>query len=232
MVPSWDRVPGDMRSDAVRSYYEILRRKKASLIAKRIFDVVVSALMIVILSPVMLVLAVMIKADSRGPVLYRQERVTQYGRVFRVFKFRTMVENADQIGAHVTADKDPRITGMGSRIRDLRLDELPQLFNVFAGSMSFVGTRPEALRYVRAYTDEMKATLLLPAGVTSEASIEFKDEAELLEGAADIEKKYVEEVLPRKMAYNLRYLERMSFFGDMALMFRTVVRVLHQRRRD
>lgn len=226
MIPSWDKIPEELKNDAVKEYYDLLTKKKMSLLVKRLFDIVVSFIMIVVLSPILAIIAIIIKMDSKGPAIYRQERVTQYGKVFRVCKFRTMVDRADQIGTHVTVDGDPRITRVGRKIRDCRLDELPQLFNVFAGTMSFVGTRPEAIKYVGAYTDEMKATLLLPAGVTSKASIMFKDEAELLADEPDVDKAYVEKVLPEKMKFNLEYLREFSFFEDIMLMIKTVLAVL------
>lgn len=222
MIPSWDKLPPDMRTAVVREYYDILRCKKISLIAKRLFDIVASLVLIVIVSPVLVAVAVMIKLDSEGSVFYRQERVTQYGRHFRIYKFRTMVQDADRIGSHVTVGNDPRITRVGAKIRSRRIDELPQLFNVLGGSMTFVGTRPEAVKYVEAYTAEMKATLLLPAGVTSSASIRYKDEAELLKASDDPDKTYTDKVLPEKMRINCEYLRNYSFFGDIALMLRTV----------
>lgn len=222
MIPSWDKLPPDMRTAVVREYYDILRCKKISLIAKRLFDIIASLVLIVIVSPVLVAVAVMIKLDSEGSVFYRQERVTQYGRHFRIYKFRTMVQDADRIGSHVTVGNDPRITRVGAKIRSRRIDELPQLFNVLGGSMTFVGTRPEAVKYVEAYTDEMKATLLLPAGVTSSASIRYKDEAELLKASDDPDKTYTDKVLPEKMRINCEYLRNYSFFGDIALMLRTV----------
>ena len=222
MIPSWDKLPPDMRTTVVREYYDILRCKKISLIAKRLFDIIASLVLIVIVSPVLVAVAVMIKLDSEGSVFYRQERVTQYGRHFRIYKFRTMVQDADRIGSHVTVGNDPRITRVGAKIRSRRIDELPQLFNVLGGSMTFVGTRPEAVKYVEAYTDEMKATLLLPAGVTSSASIRYKDEAELLKASDDPDKTYTDKVLPEKMRINCEYLRNYSFFGDIALMLRTV----------
>ena len=222
MIPSWDKLPPDMRTAVVREYYDILRCKKISLIAKRLFDIVASLVLIVIVSPVLVAVAVMIKLDSEGSVFYRQERVTQYGRHFRIYKFRTMVQDADRIGSHVTVGNDLRITRVGAKIRSRRIDELPQLFNVLGGSMTFVGTRPEAVKYVEAYTDEMKATLLLPAGVTSSASIRYKDEAELLKASDDPDKTYTDKVLPEKMRINCEYLRNYSFFGDIALMLRTV----------
>lgn len=226
MTPKWDKLPDELKNDTVKEYYDLLNKKKASLLAKRLFDIVVSFMMIVVLSPILAIIAIVIKLDSKGPAIYRQERITQYGKVFRVCKFRTMVDNADQMGSHVTVEGDNRITRVGKKIRDCRLDELPQLFNVFAGTMSFVGTRPEAVKYVYEYTDEMKATLLLPAGVTSNASIMFKDEAELLADSDDVDRAYVKKVLPEKMKYNIEYLKTFSFFGDIGLMFKTVISVL------
>lgn len=222
----WDKLPDNMRTDAVRPYYEALKKQTLSLVFKRLFDIVVSALMLIILSPLFLILAIAIKIDTAGPVFYRQVRVTQYGKNFRIFKFRSMVSNADKIGTQVTVSNDSRITRVGKIIRDCRLDELCQLIDVFRGTMTFVGTRPEVPKYVEAYTPQMMATLLLPAGVTSEASILYKDEAELLDKAEDADKVYVDEVLPAKMVYNLQSLKNFSFLSDIATMFRTVFAVL------
>lgn len=226
ILKKWEQLPEQLRTDAVRPYYEHLKKKQASLVLKRIFDVFVSAVMLIILAPVFLVLAVAIKLDSPGPVFFRQERVTQYGKHFRIFKFRSMVDKADQMGTPVTVGNDKRITRMGKLIRKCRLDELCQLIDVFRGTMTFVGTRPEVPKYVAAYTPEMQATLLLPAGVTSLASIMYKDEDELLAGAEDVEKTYTQQVLPDKMRYNLEAIEKFSFFGDIKLMFMTVFAVL------
>ena len=226
MLKSWDKLPEELRTEEVRPYYDCLRKKQVSLFFKRVFDIVVSALMLIVLSPAFLVLAIAIKADSPGPVFYRQERVTQYGKHFRIFKFRSMVTNADKLGSQVTVSGDARITRVGHFIRDCRLDELCQLIDIFRGTMTFVGTRPEVPKYVAAYTPEMMATLLLPAGVTSEASIAYKDEAQLLDAAEDVDRVYIEQVLPDKMAYNLKALKEFSFFGDIATMFRTVAAVL------
>ena len=148
ILPKWDNLPEEMQNDAVAGYYKILKKKKAGLVIKRVFDLTVSLAMLVILSPALAVLAVLIKLDSKGPVFYRQERVTACNRTFRIFKFRTMVQNADQIGSLVTVGNDPRITRVGSKIRKCRLDELPQLINIVKGEMSFVGTRPEVRKYV------------------------------------------------------------------------------------
>lgn len=226
MLKNWNKLPEYMRTDEVRPYYDLLQRKKLSLFFKRVFDIVVSLIMIILCSPILLIISILIVKDSKGGVFYRQERVTQYGRVFRIFKFRTMVQNADQIGTQVTVSNDSRITKIGSKLRNCRLDELPQLFNIFLGDMTFVGTRPESVHYVKSYTNEMYATLLLPAGVTSEASIEYKDEAELLDQADDVDCVYINEVLPEKMKYNLNSIKEFSFFKEIATMYRTVFAVL------
>ena len=225
-MKKWSELPQNMQSDAVREYYDILNSKTVSLILKRLFDIIVSSVLIVICSPVMLILAICIKIDSKGPVMFRQRRVTTCNRVFRIFKFRTMVNDAEKKGTQVTTNNDPRVTKVGKLIRGCRLDELPQLFNVFLGDMTFVGTRPEVEKYVAAYTDEMMATLLLPAGITSVASIKYKDEERLLEAAENTDEVYINEVLPEKMKYNLEALKNFSFFGDIKIMFQTVFAVL------
>lgn len=225
---SWEKLPQQMQTEAVKPYYEILQKKQVSLIFKRSFDIVVSVIMLLILSPVFLVLAIAIKLDSKGPVFYRQVRVTQYGKEFRIFKFRTMVNNADKIGSQVTVGGDSRITRVGKVIRDCRLDEIGQLLNILGGSMTFVGTRPEVPKYVEKYTPEMWATLLLPAGVTSEASIRYKDEAALLDAAEDVDAIYIQDVLPGKMKYNLRSIQEYSFFKDIETMFQTVAAVINR----
>lgn len=217
-----------MQTEEVRPYYEKLSRKWFSLFVKRIFDFAVSSVMLVILSPALLVLAVMIKKDSEGPVFYRQERITQYGRKFRIYKFRTMVINADKIGSLVTVGEDPRITKIGKRLRGCRLDELPQLINIWKGEMTFVGTRPEVEKYVKKYKPEMMATLLLPAGVTSEASIQYKDEDKLLADVSgeDADRVYVEKILPEKMKWNLEEIRKFGFFREIGTMVKTVVAVM------
>ena len=226
ILKKWEELPENLRTDAVRPYYELLAKRKGSLLLKRCFDVVVSSIMLLILAPVFLVLAIAIKLDSPGPVFYRQVRVTQYGQEFRIFKFRSMVQGADKRGSLVTVSGDSRITRVGKFIRKCRLDELCQLIDIFRGTMTFVGTRPEVPKYVAAYTPEMMATLLLPAGVTSEASILYKDEADLLDAAEDVDAVYIRDVLPGKMKYNLDALKNFSFFSDIATMFRTVFAVL------
>lgn len=226
LVKKWEKLPPQMQNEAVRPYYEKLRRKNFSLFWKRIFDFFVSTIMLLILSPLFLILAIAIKIDSRGPVFFRQERVTQYGKKFRIFKFRTMVNDADKKGSQVTVSGDRRITKVGKFIRKCRLDEVSQLIDIWRGTMTFVGTRPEVPKYVERYTDEMLATLLLPAGVTSEASIKFKDEDELLKDAENVDDTYVGVVLPQKMEYNYQSLRKYGFWRDIGTMFKTVFAVL------
>lgn len=222
----WEQLPAEMQTEDVRKYYDVLRQKRTSLFFKRVFDIVVSLIMLVFLSPIFLILAVAIKLDSKGPVFYRQIRVTQYNKKFRIFKFRTMVQDADKKGSLVTVSGDSRITRVGKFIRKCRLDEICQLIDVFRGTMTFVGTRPEVPKYTEQYTPAMMATLLLPAGVTSLASIYYKDESKLLDVAEDTDKVYVETILPEKMYYNLKGIEQFSFWGDVRIMFMTVFAVL------
>lgn len=227
MLKSWENLPDSLRTERVRPYYESLKNKQGQLLLKRAFDILLAAVLLVLLSPVMLILALAIKLDSPGTVMFRQVRVTQYGREFRIFKFRTMVSNAQQLGTQVTVQGDARVTRMGRLLRRCRLDELPQLLNILTGEMSFVGTRPEVPKYVSQYTPEMMATLLLPAGVTSRASIEYKDEDRLLADAQKADETYVEQVLPGKMAYNLNSLLTFSLWDDLKTMVQTVLAVLH-----
>lgn len=226
MLRKWEELPEKMQTEAVRPYYEYLNKKRGSLMLKRAFDVIVSVVLLIVLSPIVLVLSIMIIMDSKGGVFYRQERVTQYGRTFRIFKFRTMVANADKIGTQVTVQNDSRITKIGEKLRKYRLDELPQLINILLGDMTLVGTRPESTHYVKYYTPEMYATLLLPAGVTSEASILYKDEADLLRDAEDADKVYIETVLPEKMKYNLESIRKFSCMKEIGTMFKTVLAVV------
>ena len=225
MLCKWEDLPLELQTEEVRPYYDILREKRLSLLTKRLFDVVVSAVMLVMLSPVFLVLAIAIKLDSPGPVFYRQVRVTRYGKEFRIFKFRSMVQNADK-GSLLTVGADSRITRVGKFIRKYRLDEFCQLIDILRGTMTFVGTRPEVPKYVAHYTAEMMATLLLPAGVTSKASILYKDEDTILNGAENVDEVYVTTVLPEKMKYNLNAIAEFSFFSDIQVMFMTVFAVL------
>ena len=227
MPVQWENLPENMKKDAVRPYYNLLVKRKNAIVRKRIMDVFLSFVLTVLLSPVMLAIALAIKAEDGGPVFYRQERITTYGRKFRIFKFRTMVTDADKRGPLITGKSDDRITKMGHKLRKCRLDELPQLLNILAGEMSFVGTRPEVERYVDCYTDEMMATLLLPAGVTSMASMVYKDEdtvmAHYLEKGETVDDVYVRRILPKKMRYNLEYLKSVE---DLKIMVKTVLEVL------
>ena len=226
ILKNWEQLPEELQLDEVKPYYEVLKKKKLSLILKRIFDIVVSLIMLIILLPVFIFLGIAIKIDSKGPIFFRQERITQYGKTFKIFKFRTMVNNAEKLGTQVTVGNDARITKVGKFIRDYRLDEIAQLLNILTGDMTFVGTRPEVRKYVNHYTKEMMATLLLPAGVTSLASIYYKDEAKLLDKSNNPDKTYVEEVLPGKMKYNLQSIKEFNFFEDIKTMLKTVVAVI------
>ena len=230
MLKHWEQLPESMQTEAVRPYYERLRKREGALRRKRLFDLCGSLVLTVLLSPVMLVIAILIKAEDRGPVFFRQERVTTYGRVFRIFKFRTMIVDADKKGPLVTGKADSRITKVGSKLRHLRLDELPQVLNIVTGDMSFVGTRPEVKKYVEQYTEEMKATLLLPAGVTSLASIAFKEEDEMIAHYAELgestDEAYRNHILPRKMRYNLDYLKKAGVAQDLRIMIKTVLEVI------
>ena len=217
-------------TEAVKKYRASIEKKKISLFLKLFFDKVLALILLITLSPIILGIAIWIKLDSEGPIFYRQERITTYGRTFRIFKFRTMVKDADKLGTAVTQQNDPRISKVGHKLRKLRLDELPQLINVLIGDMSFVGVRPEVAKYVDKYTDEMNATLLLPAGITSPASIEYKDEDEVIEkfkgSGRSVDEIYVEEILPDKMKYNLKYIEEFSVINDIKIMIRTAIAVV------
>ncbi len=225
-MKQWKKLPRLMQCEEVKEYYDLLAKKSLSLKLKRTFDVVAGMAVLIVTAVPMLVIGIKIALESPGGVFYRQERVTTYGKKFRIHKFRTMVADADQLGSAVTVSGDSRITPTGAFLRKYRLDELPQVFDVLAGDMSFVGTRPEVTKYVKEYTKEMRATLLMPAGITSEASIRYKDEADLLDAANDVDRVYVEQVLPEKMKYNLESLRKFSFWGDIKTMVRTVLAVL------
>lgn len=230
-IIKWELLPLEMQNEQVRRYYDVLKKRRVSLFFKRVFDVVVSIGMLIVLSPVFLVLAIAIKLDSKGPVFYRQVRVTQYNRRFRIFKFRTMVQGADK-GSQVTLNEDTRVTRVGKWIRKFRLDEICQLLDVLRGTMTFVGTRPEVPKYAEKYTEEMMATLLLPAGVTSLASIFYKDEAKLLDEAQNTDQVYIQEILPGKMHYNLKALEEFNVWNDIRIMIMTVLVVLGKEYED
>lgn len=222
----WENLPDYMRNDAVKEYYDILQKKKISIFLKRILDLLLSVVLIILLAIPMIVIAVMVKTSSKGPVLFKQTRVTTNGKLFKIFKFRTMVVNAEQMGGLITEANDSRITSIGKKLRKLRLDELPQVFNVFLGDMSFVGTRPEVVKYVDQYTPQMYATLLTPAGITSMASISYKDNDEFFTDPALVDKNYMEIILPEKMKLNLDYYKKFNVLYDIKVMVKTVGSVL------
>ena len=230
ILKKWENIPDNIKNEKTKEYYDILNSKKITLFLKRLFDIIFSTILLIVLSPILIILAIAIKIDSKGPIFYRQERITQYGKIFKIFKFRTMIFNADKIGALVTTKDDSRITRVGNIIRKCRLDEIPQLINILVGDMTFVGTRPEVKKYVERYTDEMKATLLMPAGVTSIASIKYKNEDEIIgkyiEQGEDIDDIYVNRVLPEKMKYNVDYVKKFTIFQDILICVQTVNEVL------
>ena len=230
LLKKWDNIPKFIKNDEVKYYYDILQKRKISLIIKRLFDILASLILLLVLSPIILIFSIWIKLDSRGPVFYRQVRITRYGREFKIFKFRTMVVNADKIGSLVTIGNDPRITRVGNIIRKYRIDEIPQLINVLIGDMTFVGTRPEVKKYVDKYTDKMKATLLLPAGITSNASINYRNEETIMNKYAknnkNIDDVYLTKVLPDKMKYNLEDIEKFNIFRDFGICINTIIKVV------
>ena len=224
------QMPEFMKNHYTLEAIKVLQQKKGTLIFKRLFDICLSLILLVLLSPVFLVLAICIKLEDGGPIFYRQQRITTYGRVFRIFKFRTMVLNADKMGPLVTQDNDSRITKIGKKIRDFRLDEIAQLINVLIGDMTFVGTRPEVQKYVDAYSEEMMVTLLLPAGITSRSSIEFRNESDKIskwmEQGLTADEAYIQKILPEKMRYNIDYISELSITQDIKVMLQTVFAVL------
>jgi len=230
ILKKWEDIPEWIKNEETKKYYNILEKKKVHLFLKRLLDILMSIILLIILSPVFLIVAALIKIDSKGKVFYRQERITQYGRKFKILKFRTMVENADKMGELVTVEGDSRITRVGKKIRKYRIDEIPQLINILMGDMSFVGTRPEVEKFVNLYTDRMKATLLMPAGVTSKASIKFKDEDEIISKYLSNEEKldliYKEKILPEKMKWNLDYMEKFTITEDLKTDIMTLMNVI------
>lgn len=223
---TYANLPESMKNETTRKYWELLQKHKGSLAAKRCFDVAVSSALLLGCSPLFLLLAIAIKLDSKGPVFYRQVRVGRYNQDFKIFKFRTMVSNADKIGLAITTGNDPRITRMGKLIRKCRLDEVSQLLNVLNGTMSLVGPRPEVRKYVQAYQPEYLATLLVRPGVTAQASIQFRNEDELLAQSNDPEMTYIKDILPVKMQLGLDYLSQISVWNDWKIMVKTVFAVL------
>lgn len=223
---AFDKLPAQFNNDSVKAYYDILSKRRGSIVLKRGFDIIVSLIVLIFLIIPIIIISVCIKVNSPGPVFFRQQRVTKYGRVFRIFKFRTMVVNAESLGSMVTTKGDSRVTSIGRTLRKYRLDELPQIFNVISGDMSFVGTRPEVKKYVDLYNDEYYATLLLPAGITSLTSIMYKDEEKLLASSDDADDVYINTILPEKMKYNLQYTKDFGFWYDIKIMLKTVKEVI------
>lgn len=226
LLKKFNDLPEEFQNENVLRYYEILKKKTFSLVFKRLFDIIFSICFILIFSPVFIIISMSIAINSGFPIIYKQSRITQFGKEFKVYKFRTMVKNADKIGSLVTVDNDARITKIGKILRKFRLDELPQIFNVLFGNMTLVGTRPEVKKYVDDYTPEMLATLLLPAGITSITSIKYKDEAELLKKCDNVDEIYIKEILPAKMRYNLQYIENFNFLNDIGVLLKTVIAVI------
>ncbi len=222
----WEKLPQWMQNEEVKKYYDILSNRKCALILKRSFDIFMSLVLIIVLSPLITAVYIIIKSDSPGSAMFTQKRVTKYGKIFKVFKFRTMIMNAESLGSQVTLAQDARITKCGKWLRKSRLDELPQLFNILMGDLSFVGVRPEVPKYAERYTPEMIATLLMPAGVTSMTSILYKNESKLLEDSSDPDEIYVNKILPEKMKYNLEYMKNFGFWYDLKIMIKTVIAVI------
>ena len=197
------------------------------MIAKRIFDLFFALAGTLLLLPVFAAIAIWIKLDSKGPVFFRQERVGQFGKTFRIFKFRTMCLEAEAKGRQITVGKDPRITRSGRFLRHYKLDELPQLLNVVLGEMSLVGPRPEVPRYVALYPEEVRELVLsVSPGITDYASIEYKDENTILGQAEDPDKAYIEEVMPVKLVYYQRYVAERSLWLDFTLILRTLKEII------
>lgn len=204
----------------------LMKKKKAALFFKRCFDVTASFFGILFLLIPFAAVAVAVKCSSRGPVFFRQVRVGKNGRKFRIYKFRTMVADAEKKGMQITVGGDSRVTGIGRVLRKTKVDELPQLFNVFAGQMSFVGPRPEVPHYVDMYSDYQKNVLRIKPGITELASIVYRDENDVLAKSEDPERTYIEEIMPEKIKLNMQYMQKMNVFYDIYLIFRTFAAVL------
>jgi lipopolysaccharide/colanic/teichoic acid biosynthesis glycosyltransferase len=198
------------------------------MIAKRTFDILFAGIGIVILLPIFLAIAIWIKLDSPGPILFRQTRIGRFGQEFKIYKFRTMVVNAEALGQQITATDDRRITRSGQFLRKYKLDELPQLFNVLTGEMSLVGPRPEVPKYVALYTPEQRRVLDVPPGITDLASIHFHNEGELLAKAQNPEEIYIQEIMPKKLELNRQYIVQASLGFDLLVILQTFSRVLAQ----
>ncbi len=206
----------------------ILQQKRLQLILKRVFDIVVSFIGLVILSPLFIILAIVIVSDSKGPVFFKQTRVGRNGVLFKIYKFRTMIEDAEAKGMQLTVGDDSRITNVGAFLRKTKIDELPQLINVLKGEMSFVGPRPEVPKYVELYTEDQRQVLMVRPGITDLASIEYRNESALLATTDNPEKVYLEEIIPGKLELNRKYIVNMSLAIDMRIIMRTISAILSQ----
>ena len=215
-----------MTNDQPLEIAALLARRRPQLIAKRAMDIAISAAALCVLWPVFLLIALAIVIDDPGPVFYRQVRVGRGGRPFRIFKFRTMVVDADKKGLSITVGRDSRITRVGAFLRKTKLDELAQLLNVLCGQMSFVGPRPEVPRYVELYTPYQRQVLLVRPGITDYASIAYRNENDLLAGADDPERMYIETIMPDKIELNMKYLREISPLADLRLILKTVIAVI------
>lgn len=228
-VKQFEKLPTAFQKSEIKPYFDYLQTRRGSLIAKRVIDIFVAILVLTVLSPIMLLSALLIKITTKGPLFYLQERVGLYGKPFHIYKFRTMVVNADKIGAQITVgERDPRITRVGRILRTTRIDEFPQMLNVLKGDMTIIGTRPEVPRYVKEYSDEMMASLLMQPGASGVASIAYRYENEMLKDKEDPEQYYIQTILPDKMRINLDYLKKFSIWQDLWLMLRTVGCVFHK----
>jgi len=204
----------------------VLEKRKLQLVLKRAMDIVISGGALLVIWPVLLLIALAIRIDDPGPVFYRQVRVGKDGKEFRIFKFRTMIVDADKKGLAITVGRDNRITRVGRLLRKTKLDELAQLINVFTGEMSFVGPRPEVPKYVNMYTPYQRQVLLVRPGITDYASIAYRNENDLLEGAEDPEKMYIDVIMPDKIELNMKYLREISPLADIRLILSTIVAVI------
>ena len=214
------------KNDRPMDIADVLARRKPQLIAKRTMDIVLSACALAVLWPLLLLIALAIWIDDPGPVFYRQVRVGRNGKTFRIFKFRSMVMDADKKGLAITVGRDSRITRVGAVLRKTKLDELAQLLNVFLGQMSFVGPRPEVPKYVELYTPYQRQVLLVRPGITDYASIAYRNENDLLAGAPDPEAMYIEQIMPDKIELNMKYLREISPLADIRLILKTIVAVI------
>lgn len=214
------------KNDRPMDIADVLARRKPQLIAKRAMDIVLSACALAVLWPLLLLIALAILIDDPGPVFYRQVRVGRNGKTFRIFKFRSMVMDADKKGLAITVGRDSRITRVGAVLRKTKLDELAQLLNVLFGQMSFVGPRPEVPKYVELYTPYQRQVLLVRPGITDYASIAYRNENDLLAGAPNPEAMYIEQIMPDKIELNMKYLREISPLADIRLILKTIVAVI------